>query len=361
MNGCVQKINGTVTQPTQVVATIPAPPSICQGQSATLTGNATGGTGPYVYTWDAVTISQTYKVTPAVTTTYTLVVSDANGCPSAPVTATVVINPSPNVLFTPNVTQGCYPLCISYTDASTITAGTISNWYWTFGNGDTSTLQTPPLECYNSPGVFSVKLTEKSNNGCPSSLNLPNLITAYDHPHANFGATPQPANIMQPFIQFTDETIDQYGLQSWFWTFGDQTDSTSSIQNPGHTYQDTGTFCPTLVVTNIHQCSDSVEKCIVIDPVFTLYIPNAFTPNGNGRNEIFQPEGVYVCSFEMWIYDRWGQQIYHTTDITKGWDGRVLGGSNSISQEDTYVYLINAIDCMKHAKHSYLGSVTLIR
>jgi gliding motility-associated-like protein len=358
-NGCVATISGTVTQPTQVTSTAAASPTaICSGQTSTLSGNAAGGTGPYTYVWDATASSQNYTVSPNVTTVYTVVATDNNGCSAAPATVTVNVNPSPNIAFTPNVTQGCYPLCISFTDGST-PVGTIKSWYWQFGNGDTSTMQNP-MDCYTSPGEYSVTLTDVSTFGCTSTLTMPNLISAYDHPHAAFAATPQPADILQPQIQFTDKTVDYYGLQSWFWTFGDVSDSTSSLQNPSHTYGDTGTFCPTLVVTNIHQCTDSVEQCIVIDPHFTLYIPNAFTPNGNVRNDIFLPTGIYICTFEMWIFDRWGMQIFHTKDINQGWNGTVNSSSN-LAQQDTYVYVIDATDCLKHTNHHYLGSVTLIK
>jgi gliding motility-associated-like protein len=358
VNGCVQKISGTVTQPTQIVPTASASPqTICVGQTTTLSGSATGGTTPYTYTWNGTATNANDVVSPTVNTTYTFMVTDANGCNSSQVLVTVDVNPAPTALFAPNTTQGCYPLCVSFTDAST-PAGTITHWYWQFGNGDTSTFQNP-MECYNTAGTFSVNLSVATASGCLAILKMPNLITAYDHPHAAFAATPQPADILQPQIQFTDKTVDYYGLQSWFWTFGDATDSTSSMQNPSHTYGDTGTYCPTLVVTNIHQCSDSIEQCIVIDPHFTLYIPNAFTPNGNGRNDIFLPTGVYVCSFEMWIFDRWGMLMYHTKDMTKGWDGTVNSGR--VAQTDTYEYVIEATDCLKHTKHSYLGSVTLIK
>src|SRR6185312_17006295 len=169
------------------------------------------------------------------------------------------------------------------------------------------------------------------------ALNMPNLINIYSHPKANFAATPQPTDILTPTLYFTDASTDAYGIKSWFWTFGDATDSTSTIPSPQHTYGDTGTYCPTLVVTNIHNCTDSIEHCIVIEPFFALYIPNAFTPNTDGRDEVFLPEGKYVCTFEMWIFDRWGQELFHTTDINQGWNGHV-GSSSAMCQEDTYVY-----------------------
>ncbi|HWY99118.1 MAG TPA: gliding motility-associated C-terminal domain-containing protein, partial [Bacteroidia bacterium] len=166
----------------------------------------------------------------------------------------------------------------------------------------------------------------------------------------------------QPFIQFTDLSIDQYGINQWFWSFGDASDSTSTLQNPSHTYADTGTFCQSLTVTNIHNCTDVVEKCLVVEPFFALYVPDAFTPNHDKLNDVFMVEGKYICNFEIWIFDRWGMQMYHSTDITKGWDGTV-GGDSQKAQEDTYVYLIKARDCRddQHQVHTLVGKVTLLK
>ena len=285
-----------------------------------------------------------------------LVVTSSTGCADS-IKHVVSVNPIPTVLFSADSLAGCAPLCVDFADNTTISAGGLSTWLWNFGNGGGTATTQNAVYCYTSPGTFTVSLTVTSDSGCKAQLTIPKMITAYDYPHPSFTATPQPANIMEPFIQFTDKTVDQYGIQSWFWTFGDATDSTSTIQNPGHTYKDTGTFCPTLVVTNKHQCTSSVEECIVIDPVFTLYIPNAFTPNGNGLNESFGPVGNYIKVYDMYIFNRWGNMIYHTSDLTKPWDGTVSGNK---MEEDTYVYLINVVDT-RNQKHNYLGRVTLLR
>ncbi len=171
--------------------------------------------------------------------------------------------------------------------------------------------------------------------------------------------SPQPASMLQPTIQFTDNSTDAYGIAAWSWSFGDATDSVAYSQNASHTYQDSGTYCGDLVVTNIHGCVDSVKNCLVIDPIYALYIPSGFTPNGNGRNDVFMPKGNDIKSFEMYIFDRWGMQLFHSTDINNGWNG-AINGNGTICQEDTYVYLITVYDS-KNIKHSYTGSINLIK
>ncbi len=136
--------------------------------------------------------------------------------------------------------------------------------------------------------------------------------------------------------------------------------SENSLQNPVHIYPDTGAYCPVvLVVMNNKGCVDTIVQCMAVDPLYTLYIPSAFSPNGDGDNEFFQPKGAYIKTFEMYIFDRWGMELYHTKDIKDGWNGKVKDGSK-ICQEDSYVYNITATD-WHNQKHSYIGTVTLIK
>jgi gliding motility-associated-like protein len=106
-------------------------------------------------------------------------------------------------------------------------------------------------------------------------------------------------------------------------------------------------------------CADTVTHCLIIDPDFTLYIPNAFTPNGSGLNDEFFVKGENVDKFEMQIYDRWGNLIFRTEDMTEHWKGTVKGGS-TICPIDTYVYIINIKDKVGE-KHQYIGHVTIVK
>ncbi len=110
---------------------------------------------------------------------------------------------------------------------------------------------------------------------------------------------------------------------------------------------------------DIHGCVDSATNCLIVDPLYTLYIPDAFTPNNDGINDVFMAKGTYIKDFEMYIFDRWGMKLFHASDIMDGWNGKVNNGS-TICQEDTYVYLINVTDT-KGNKHSYNGKVTLLK
>ncbi|HTB07144.1 MAG TPA: PKD domain-containing protein, partial [Bacteroidia bacterium] len=360
--------NGCTGAPVTIVITVNPPLNVvagptramCPGGSATLNAVATGGDGTYTYTWTPGGMNgASVNVSPVVTAVYTVTVNDGCGTPAATATETVIVDPLPVVGFTADTTNGCYPLCINFKDITTIASGGINKWQWTFGNGGTSS-HTDTTYCYMNPGVYTVGLTVTSDSGCSSSQAVPNMITVYNHPTAMFTSSPQPATIIEPTVTFTDQSTDDYGIVKWQWLFGDPLDGNSNLQNPNYTYADTGTYCPHLTVTNKYGCMDSITQCIVIEPFFTLYIPNAFSPNGDGRNDVFAPKGNYICGFQMYIFDRWGMQLFFTEDMLKGWDGTVNGGIN-IAQQDTYVYIINAVDCISNKKHTYIGKVSIVQ
>jgi gliding motility-associated-like protein len=363
-NGCIigpVKDSVIVNPPLTVAATKPA--TLCPGSSAPLNAVANGGDGNYTYTWSpAAGLSCTGctnpTATPTVTTTYTVVVNDACGSPVAKDSITITVNPLPVVNFSADTLQGCVPICVNFTDLSTISSGSITGWNWNFGDGGTSISQNPH-HCYNNPGTYDVTLTVTSNGGCTTTLTIKKMINVYSYPVANFVLGPQPATVLDPTIIFTDKSTDAYGIASWLWTFGDPLDVPSVQQNPTYKYPDTGTYCATLRVTNIHGCMDSITECLVISPVFTLYIPDAFSPNADGKNDIFLAQGTFVHNFKMYIFDRWGMLLFTSDDIYKGWPGTVHNGTK-LCQEDTYVYLITCQDNFDN-NHSYIGKVTLLR
>ena len=362
--------NGCASAPLLVVVTVRPPltiaagppKSFCPGDTATISASATGGDGTYFYLWSpGGATTSSIQVTPVTTTVYTVVINDGCGTPAVKDSVTITVLPVPVVNLKADTLQGCYPLCVTFTNLATVTGGaTIASYNWSFGDGNSST-QPNPSHCYTKPGVYSVSLSVVSSNGCIASFSIPNYITVYSHPVANFSLSPQPTNIMNPTIYFVDHSTDAYGIINWFWQFGDGTDSIGFVRNPQHTYGDTGSYCVNLQVTNFHGCVADTTECLEIEPFFVIYVPNAFTPNGNGVNDLFTAKGVGILQYQMWIFDRWGQQIYTTTDIYGGWDGKVQNGaSGAQAQEDTYVWLIEVTDVF-HKQHRYVGRVSLIK
>lgn len=283
------------------------------------------------------------------------VVSDF-GCADSAIIP-VVVNPTPVVDFTLSDTAGCSPLCFSFTDASSIASGTNTQWYWDLGDGNTST-SAASEHCYDNPDItpiqFSLSLTVVSDSGCTAILNKFDAVTVYPMPVANFSASPQVTTLNDPNVNF-DNTSSS--ASSWLWDFGDG--NNSILQNPStHTYSDTGTYNVSLISGTDFGCTDTSYSTVIIEPDFTMYIPNAFTPNDNDINETFIPKCSFVDDFQMKVFDRWGNLVFETNDINVGWNGKTKKGTDALP--DVYVYSIKCIDTLLK-KHAYRGVVTLVR
>ncbi len=151
--------------------------------------------------------------------------------------------------FSASVTEGCSPLVVRFTDLS---AGNPTSWRWDLGNGTISTLQNPTATYFN-PGTYSVKLVVRNGANADSVIRQ-QLITIFPKPVASFTGTGT-AGCFPHTVQFTDASSAVSGtLSSWQWDFGDGT--TSTLQNPSHTYTIAGNFTVTLRVTNSHGCTE---------------------------------------------------------------------------------------------------------
>ncbi|MBI3510676.1 MAG: PKD domain-containing protein [Bacteroidetes bacterium] len=356
--GCANTYTINITQPVLLTVNTPAAPSICSGQNQQLNANAAGGTTAYSYSWQPGNMNTANPtVTPATTTTYTITVTDANGC-TAIDSEMVFVNAVPIAALVADTTQGCAPLCVNFTDLSTVANPSVINaWSWNFGDNGTSTSQNPQ-HCYALPGVYTVTLQVTGTGGCVGNITMNNYINVSGSPNASFSATPQPTDILDPTVFFTDQST---GAVAWLWEFYDPSNATSILQNPSFAFPDTGCYPVTLIVTNNAGCIDSVTEPVCIDPYWTFYIPNAFTPNADGLNDVFMPKeyGIEEDNYKFWIFDRWGNLIFYTDDLHKGWDGHANGGAE-IAQIDTYVWKVQCRDILG-GRHKYIGKVSLIK
>ncbi len=283
-----------------------------------------------------------------------LVVTSASDCIDS-VTNTITVNPGPVVSFTSDTLNGCAPLCIKFTDNSTTAIGNIVQWSWNMGNGiDTADQAEDPYICY-PVGVYSVSLKVTTDSGCFTTKTISNMISAYGIPKAAYVTNSDSVSILDPNVTYTNQSSDATDtITNYLWRFSD---SSFTMPNLHRYYPDTGHYCATLIVTNNHGCTDSVAQCVVVTPDFALYIPSAFTPNGNHLNDIFLPEGMDAEKYSMYIFNRWGTTLFHTTDPTVGWDGTV---NEVMSPEDTYIYNISVTDS-KGKTHNFIGTITLLR
>lgn len=287
----------------------------------------------------------------------TLVVTTNYGCVDS-ATKTVIINPLPQVSFTADTLSGCSPVVVNFTDNSVINApGNNVQWFWNFGNGMTSTQQNPSGISFDNPSNttvanYGVSLTVTSDKGCVIKDSIVNMISSYPIPTAAFTYGPEPTDIYDAEITFTDKSI--IGSQ-WLWDLGDG--AMSNDQNPVHHYADSGNYYVTLYMENSYGCKDTTSKMVRIKPTFAIWIPNTFTPDGDNVNDFFFASGYGITQLETLIFDRWGVLVYEGYQLDSKWDGTYKG---DLGVTDVYSYKVRARDLFGEW-HEFIGKVTLLK
>lgn len=285
----------------------------------------------------------------------TLIAVSDSGCADT-IVQPVTVYPNPVVAFAADDVDGCAPHCVTFSDLSSVSSGNVTSWNWQFGDGDSSIAQNPQ-HCFVIPTSYSVTLTATTNNGCKDTQTLNNYITAFPSPVAGFVASPNPTTVLAPMVQFTDLSS---GASTWFWNFGDGDTLTLLAQDhPYHQYPNDGhgVYQVMQIVSSPNGCTDTAYLDVIVQGDFSFYIPNAFTPNGDGKNETFFGVGEGIDTYDLYIFDRWGNLMFHGDEINKHWDGRYKGVK---VQEDVYVYRVVITDIFRK-KHNFMGHVTVIR
>jgi gliding motility-associated-like protein len=204
-------------------------------------------------------------------------------------------------------------------------------------------------------GTFNYLLLKITDSkGCSTQPNATTTVKVHDNPLANFVATPIRTTVLEPTIDIMESSIS---AETYSWSFGDGSKSTQVSPN-SHTYKDSGRYEIKLLTTTFNGTrKDSMIQEIVIEQPKLVYIPNSFTPNEDGVNDVFKIESEGVVSLEMRIYDRWGNLVFYTNDKDKGWDGKFNG---QLVPLDSYVYLVITKD-VKGYDTTYRGNVNVVR
>ena len=216
---------------------------------------------PTSWIWDlgnGVTSTQQNPLTTylnAGTYTVQLIAINSNGRDTITQTNYIIVHDKPTINFSASKTTGCFPLNVQFTDASNANSGTITNWTWDFGDGNTSTQQNPQ-HTYSVAGSFTVTLQVKNSKGCTSILNKPNYINITDGTKANFNVSASSCTLPVN-INFTNTSTGS-GALNYQWNFGDG--NTSTQPSPTHTYTSNGSYTVTLIATNNAGCKDTLIK-----------------------------------------------------------------------------------------------------
>ncbi len=335
--------------------------TICSGSTITLNGtinNAIGGkwasSGTGTFNPNNTTLNAMYVPSPADISSGTvkiLLTTTGNGnCSATSDSLVITIQSKPTANFTSST--ACLNTAVNFTDAST---GSITAWSWNFGNG-TSTTQNP-TNIFTTSGGHLVSLIVSTNGGCVDTV----FSTIY------VSSLPIAAFSFKTFCpnsaDFTDaSTISPGTISSWNWNFGDST--SGILQNPTHTYLTAGIYVARLIVTSNSGCIASMldtvkvkvcddKKIIVGNPA----VPSAFTPNGDGHNDILFVKGGPFKILTFRVFNEWGNEIFNTTSQSNGWDGIFKGQSQPAR---TYVWTVIGTT-VDDKEIKMVGDVTLIR
>lgn len=353
--GCSSGAVLSIASPLPVVVTPSSNQTICIGQSTTVNAVVTGGTPPYTYSWsNGLPSVASNLITPATTTVYSVTVTDANGCMSATQTMLVKVNNAPITGFSA-LEAGCPPIEIDFTN----TTDSAVTYSWNFGDpasgaNDTSTLISPS-HIYSTGGNYTVTLIATNAYGCADTLIMPNAVQVPDQAVANASVNSNFLTTLDPVLLLNNSSTHAV---SYIIYFGDGDSLVTNSMGPySHPYDSLGTFTITLIAINANGCNDTTWLTVTIEEPTTLFIPNAFTPNGDGKNDLFMPVGNNVEQLHLLIFNRWGELIFESFDILNGWNGTYKGER---VQEDVYVWKV-FYDDNTGGKHEQIGKVAVVR
>ena len=311
--GCQLDTTVTVDEPLPLIVTAMADVSICSGASVTLTATSAGGTGAVSYAWSPLGPN----VSPTVTTTFSVIATDANGCTSAADQVDVNVGNAITPLISNSLPEGCAPWCVDFTTA---TPGVTFVWAYSDGTNDTGTSVT---HCFSDAGNYDVTLTVTDADGCSGTLTAPGLVAVEAIPDASFLPSPSVAIISSPTFVLNNTSE---GATDFVWSFGDPQGSTSTSPSASITYAAVGCYTVELLATSDAGCTDTERVELCVEDEFALYVPNTFTPNDDGLNDVF---GVSTSvrdpqAFELRVFDRWGSELWVSTDVNTTWTGAAV-------------------------------------
>lgn len=263
----------------------------------------------------------------------------------------IVVNPLPDSDFTADTLNGCSPVTVHFTTDPSVTAS-----LWEFGDNTTSNTAGVAEHIFQTAGTYSITLTN-TFNGCSSSTTKTNYITVFPTPTAGFSMSPQVLSENETNTQFDNLSVD---AGTYSWTFGDG--GTSSLENPSHEFPKVpGSYEVTLTATSPNGCTDIATRVVTVRENKIIYVPNTFTPDGDEFNNVFAPvitAGYDTQNYSFVIFNRWGETVFESHDVSKGWDGTYMG---KLVQAGIYTWTIRIKSLNDDRYEVFNGHLNMMR
>ncbi len=355
----------TIEMASPTMITLAADTIICHAGTANLNlVSQFFGKAPFQYTWtyDGQTIGTTDDMTyqPTASGEACLTVTDAcqftiQDCMS------VTVLPSIDVAFTADTTGSCWPAPFVLTCTNDPSHYTQSHWQISDGSEyfNTATVN----HTFESPGTYSVELILTNSKGCSYSASAANYLSSYPPPVANFDYSPKPTDASETEITF--ENLSSGQIQNYAWSFGQSPVlGYSTLVNPVYEFPlgIGGEYPVELTVRTIHNCTDKHSGVVIINDIFQIFVPNSFTPNGDGINDEFFIIGTDIdeSRYHFQIFDRWGSIVFDSHDRSEPWLGDVNRGEY-FAPNGVYTWRSVFISKTKGERKEMSGSVLLFR
>ena len=357
--GCESNQVKQVTIHPKPVAQFSIPASVCLVDKLVPIDQSTIPSPGSIQSWtwdfgDGSAVSTTKQASHLYNTTgnysVSLAITSSNGCKDTvqkPVKAATI----PTVSFTLDKNSGCIPLCFTANSSTSIGEGFIQSFQWKADNVIIGTVEQLSW-CANNSGTKNISLFITSDLGCTASFSR--TINAHPKPRAEFTPLPAIATLENPTISFNIESTDASHYQ---WNFGDNHSLAETGTTVSHTYAYSGTYKVTLTASNSYGCEETEYRTVLIDSIYTVRIPNAFSPNGDGIHDLFEVGNIrFFPEAVLEVFNQWGEMVFKSDPgYGNPWDGTRNGKVLPVS---SYYYVLHL---NKGNQKSESGYITIVR
>ena len=365
-NGCPSdtlSMEAVFSTPVSVSASPTTAQTICIGQCVDVNAIPAGGTGPIEVTWvedgifddDLIGNDPNYTLCPEESINFVVFADD--GCaPVASDTVFVTVNPAPDVEFTLDVDFGCLPLEVNFINE---TPDASTTCFWDFGDGTILNVCEDVTYVYEEAGTFFPSLNITSDQGCTGTDLSLTPVNVYGFPEADFYWDPVPVTTLENEVSLINTST---GGVSYLWEIAGNGTATTEDVEITFAPVDLAEYEVCLQTTNMFGCTDTLCQTISMQSELLVYVPNAFTPDNDGLNDLLTPSvlGLLQSTYHFQVFDRWGHIVFESYTVGEGWNGSFQNGSHYV-QEDVYLWRIEGQDVKGADVVTLQGHVTVVR